>query len=123
MNKIGIGITFFVGLIIGGLAYWFQPYNQTSVLGINMWLIMGIGALVGSLLLNIASIAKPHVIALLVSLGVVLAVLFRIIYDTIFWDPTSHNLAPFELLLASAVTIPSAFIGILFGVFLKKNLK
>ena len=121
-NKKGI-MSVFVGLIIGGLAYWFQPYNQDTVLGVNIWLIMGLGTFLASLLLIIFLNTKPPKMALFVSLGVIFAVLSRIIYDTIFWDSTSHNLAPLEIIFAGFVTIPSTFIGVYLGSLIKRYLK
>ncbi len=110
------------GVIIGGLAYWFQPYNQTTVLGVNIWVIMGIGAFLGALCLIVFLSEPPSKIAWLVVLGVMIAILARILYDTLFWDSTSHNLAPFEFLLAGFVTIPSAFTGAYLGLLIKKYL-
>lgn len=121
-HKIGSSATL-TGILIGGLAYWFQPYNQTTLLGVNIWLIMGIGAFLGALLLIIFLRGKPSKIALLVALGVVIAIFARILYDTLFWDSTSHNLAPFELLLAGFVTVPCAFTGVYLGVLINKFLK
>ena len=63
---------------------------------------------------------KPPKIALLVSLGVALAVLLRIIYDSIFLDSTSHNLAPFEIIICGIITIPCAFVGVYLGLLIKK---
>jgi uncharacterized membrane protein YfcA len=111
------------GLTIGALAYWFQPYNQTTVLGLNMWLIMAIGALLASALLIHYLDQKPPKIALRVTLGVLLAILARILYDTILWDPTSHNLAPLEIIFAGIATLPAAFAGAYLGVFIKKRKK
>jgi hypothetical protein len=117
--KIRFGITL-VGLIVGGIAYWFQPYNQDTVMGINMWLIMTIGATISSFLLKLFVDEKPPKIALLVSLGIALAVLARIIYDTTFWDSTSHNMAPFEIIICGIITIPAAFAGAYLGLLIKK---
>jgi hypothetical protein len=36
-NKVEIGITL-TGLTVGGISYWFQPYNQMTFLGLNIWL-------------------------------------------------------------------------------------
>jgi hypothetical protein len=47
----------------------------------------------------------------------------HIIYDTILWDPTSHNLAPFEIIFAGIATLPTAFTGAYLGVFIKKRKK
>jgi uncharacterized membrane protein YccC len=118
-NKARIGATL-VGLIIGGISYWFQPYNQIQILNSNIPLVWSLGAFFGSLLLMIYFNEKPPKIALLISLGVALAVLARIIYDTIFWDATSHNLAPFEIILCGIITIPSAFMGVYLALLMKK---
>jgi hypothetical protein len=118
-NKEGI-LSTLIGLLIGGLAYWFQPYNQTSVFGVNMWLILSLGVFIASLFLIFALKVKPINIALPLSLGVIIAVLARIIYDTTFWDATSHNLAPFEILFATLIAFPSSFIGVFLGHFIKK---
>ena len=112
--KIRIGITL-VGLIMGGIANWFQPYNQDTVLGINMCLIMSMGAFIASFLLKLFVNEKSPQIALLVSLGVLLAVLARIIYDTTFYNSTSHNMAPFEIIICGIITVPSAFAGAYVG--------
>lgn len=112
-----------IGIFIGGIAYWFQPYNQTTVLGVNIWMIMGVGAFLGALLLMIFLQEKPSRTALLVTLGVIIAIFARILFDTLFWDPTSHNLAPFELILAGCVTAPGAFIGVYLGVLFNKYFK
>ena len=118
-SKAGI-VTTLTGAIIGGMAYWFQPYNQSTVLGINIWLIIGIGAFIASFLLQLFVNEKPAKIALLVSLGVALAVLARIVYDVTFRDSTSHNLAPFEIIICGIVTVPSAFVGVFLAHLIKK---
>jgi len=109
-----------IGILIGAISYWFQPYNQLNVFGVHTRLIWSLGAFFGSLLLYILVDEKPFKIALLISLGVMLAIIFRIIYDTIFWDSTSHNLAPFEVIVCGMVTIPSAFAGSYLVVLIKK---
>ena len=120
-TKVKLGIIG-VGLIIGGIAYWFQPYNQMTVLGLNIWLIMSIGSFIASAFIMLYLKEKPLKIALFVSLGVALAILARIIYDTIFWDSTSHNLSPFEIIIGGIVTIPSAIAGVYVGLLAKKNI-
>ena len=112
-----VGITL-VGLIIGVIAYWVEPYIQTDIPG--SFFIWSVGAFLGSLLLLLFVNEKPPKIALLVSLGITLAVIAKIIYDTIFVDSTSHNLAPFEIIICVIVTIPSAFVGVYLGLLIKK---
>ena len=111
-----------VGLIIGGTAYWFQPYDQMTLFGLNIWLIMSIGSFLGATFLMLNLKEKPLKIAMLVSFGVALAILARIIYDTTIWDSTSHNLAPIEIIICGIVTIPSAIAGVYVGLLAKKNI-
>lgn len=115
IDKVGITLA---GLIIGVIGYWLEPYVQTDIPG--SFFIWSVGAFFGSLLLKLLVNEKPPKIALLVSLGIALAVLLRIIYDTIFVDSTSHNLAPFEIIICGIITILSAFVGVYLGFLIKK---
>jgi len=115
IDKVGLTL---VGLIIGVIAYWLEPYVQTDIPG--SFFIWSVSAFLGSLLLMLFVNEKPPKIALLVSLGIALAVLLRIIYDTTFVDSTSHNLAPLEIIICGIITIPSAFAGAYLGLLIKK---
>jgi hypothetical protein len=116
-NKVEFGITL-VGLIIGEMSFWVENYFQSDVPVI--FLIWSIVAFFGSLFLKFFVNEKPPKIAFLVSLGIVLSVLLRIIYDITFVDSTSHNLAPFEIIICGFITIPSAFVGVYLGLLIKK---
>jgi hypothetical protein len=109
-----------VGLIIGGISYWSQPYGELQIIGSNIPLVWSVGAFFGSLLLMSFLNEKPPKIALLISLGVILAVLARIIYDGLFVDSTDHNLAPFEIIICGLITIPSSFVGVYLAILIKK---
>lgn len=119
------------GVLVGAIGYWFQPYNQPTILGLHIWVVMGVGAFLAAALLLFFLEEKPGNkaglialgIAFFVALGVVAAVLARIIYDTLFRDSTSHNLAPFELLICFVVTIPGAFAGALLALFANQHRK
>ncbi|GAB2608708.1 hypothetical protein [Belliella aquatica] len=113
--KITIAISL-IGLLLGGIAYWFQPYNQQDLFGVSIYLIMGVGAFLSSFFIKIYLKEKPLKIANFVSLGVIMAVLARIIFDVAFWDSTSHNLAPFEIIICGL----NAFFPALIGGFLGK---
>jgi len=99
-----------VGLIIGAIAFWFQPYSEINVLGLQSVIMSG-GAFLASFLLTTLLVKRPGQIAPWVSLGVGIAVILRIIYDVTFWDPTSHNLFPFVIIVCGIVTVPPAFVG------------
>lgn len=116
-NNVGFGITL-VGLIIGEMSFWVETYFQSDIPVI--FLIWSIVAFFGSLFLKLFVNEKPPKIALLVSLGIVLSVLLRIIYDITFVDSTSHNLAPLEIIICGFITIPSAFMGVYLGLLIKK---
>lgn len=81
---------------------------------------MGKGVFIASFLLKLFVNEKSLKITLLVFLGVVLAVIARIFYDTTFWDASSHNLFPFEIIFCGIITIPSAFVGVYSALLIKK---
>lgn len=102
-------IIILVGLIMGGIFYWFKPYNQLHLNDIiPFWII---GAFLGSAILMFLLTEKVTRIAMLISFGFMIAVLLRIIYDITFVDPTHHNLAPFEIIGCGLFVIPSSFAG------------
>jgi len=110
-NKVFI-VTTLIGLIIGGISYWILP---------SEWLVLGLGSFFGSLLLVIYFNEKPPKIALLVFLGIVLALYTKAHFDMdSFGEYHSHNLLPFEFIICAIVTIPIAFAGAYMGLFSKK---
>ncbi len=52
---------------------------------------------------------------LLVTVGFALAIVMRVLYDTSFVDPTSHNLFPIEVMFWTMMAAVPAFIGTLVG--------
>ncbi len=118
-NKVFIGTTL-VGLIIGGISYWFLPSERLNFGEPLVYLTWIIGTFCGSLLLVIYLNEKPPKIALLVFLGVVLAVYVRIHFDMdSFGEYDSHNLLPIEFIFCGIITIPSAFAGAYLGLLIK----
>ena len=112
-----------IGVFVGAISYWFQPYNKETVLGVNIYLLMSTGALLGSFFLKVRLDLRPSKIALLVSLGVILSVITRIVFDTTFLDSTSHNLVPFEIIICAAITILPAFAGAYLSPLVKRFIK
>lgn len=100
-----------IGVIIGAISYWFNSYNDLYFLGIHIWILMGVGAFLGAILSRLLFLTKTSKSALFLTLGILISVLLRIIYDITFWDPTSHNLAPFEIIIAALITLPASFLG------------
>lgn len=114
-------LTTLLGLFIGAFTYWTVPYSEMSMLDLKFWAIIGVGSIICALVSTVFFHQKPLDTGLFITLGVVLSVLFRIIYDTIFWDPSSHNLAGIELLIALLQSLPPALIGAYAATIFHKN--
>jgi len=110
MKKSGVRTLILIGLVVGAITYWFQVYNQDTIMGISIWLLIGLGSFIASMVCSYLFEEKPARIALMISAGILSAVLLRIVFDT-FTIPGSHNLLPFELLFVLACALPAAFIG------------
>ncbi|MGH7497564.1 MAG: hypothetical protein ACREL3_01800 [Gemmatimonadales bacterium] len=99
------------GLLACGLPLWPIPYKQVSMPGnpaASVWLLLGAlaGMLAGYLLRE-----RFWVPVLAVTSGFVLAVLGRVQVETTR-DPTSHNLWPFEVVIAGGIGLAAALIGV-----------
>jgi uncharacterized membrane protein YfcA len=99
------------GLLACGLPLWSIPYREVSMPGnpaASVWLLLGglAGLLAGHLLRE-----RVRVPVLAVTAGFVLAVLGRVGVET-SRDPTSHNLWPFEVIIAGSIGLAAAVIGV-----------
>ncbi|MCA0132139.1 hypothetical protein [Winogradskyella alexanderae] len=109
-----------VGLVIGALAYWNVPYKELQLNNLNMWLFVGSGTFIGGFVLKLVSKKAPINVALFLMLGVITSIVLRIVYDVSLWDSTSHNVAPFEIVLAGLQSFPFALLGAYIAVLIKK---
>lgn len=98
------------GFIAGVISFWFNPYNETVLAGISIWLLAAILSFLAALLMTIFLKKSNWKIATLVIIGAMVAYIGRIFFDLLL-DSSSHNLFPLELLFALAVTAPSAYVG------------
>lgn len=99
------------GLLACGLPLWPIPYREVSMPGnpsTATWLLLG--ALAGLLAGHLLRQRKRNAI-LAVAGGFVLAVLLRVAVETAR-DPTSHNLWPFEVVIAGGIGLMAATIGV-----------
>jgi uncharacterized membrane protein YfcA len=99
------------GLLACGLPLWPIPYRQVSMPGnpaASVWLLLGAlaGLLAGYLLRQ-----RLRIPVLAVTAGFVLAVLGRVTVETTR-DPTSHNLWPFEVIIAGGIGLAGALVGV-----------
>ena len=100
-----------VGFVIGALSVWFVAYDKQVIMGVSSYTLIGIGSFVASLCLSLFRNDHPKQLALRVYLGILLAAIARIAYDTTLVDPTSHNLFPFELIVYTIFSLPPALAG------------
>jgi hypothetical protein len=106
-----IAMATMAGLLSAGLPYWGIPYREVSLPGNPsplLWFGLGGGAgfLAGYLL---PGTRAPW---LSVAGGFVLAILLRVIVET-NRDPTSHNLWPFEVVIAGFFGLTAGLAGLL----------
>jgi hypothetical protein len=99
------------GMLACGLPLWPIPYREVSLPGNPapaVWILLGAlaGLLAGHLL-------RPgmRIPVLAVTAGFVLAVLARVGVET-SRDPTSHNLWPFEVIIAGGIGLVAALLGV-----------
>jgi hypothetical protein len=108
-----LALAFTVGFFAIGLSYWQIPYSELSlpnaVLGFGPFAIAALAAFS-----RVISTTRLWPTTLIVGAAVPAAVLARVIYDTSH-DPTSHNLWPLEIVLATGPGVLAALVGALAG--------
>lgn len=108
-----LAAAFLVGFFAVGSGHWPIPYSKVSLpdslYGIGLIVVGGAAALTRALSDN-----RFWRTVLVTSAAVPGAVFARVIFDT--WrDPTSHNLWPFEILIALVVGLAVTVLGTLLG--------
>jgi disulfide bond formation protein DsbB len=104
---------FVVGFFVVGVPYWQIPYAKVSLPDS----LYGTGLLVvGVLAAAACGLGKARLFSVILVLGgsVPAAVLARVAVDTAK-DPTSHNLWPFEFIIAAVVGVLCSSAGALVG--------
>lgn len=91
-------VTYAACTLVIGIPYWQAPYNTMDatdlLLGPTALFVVAVAALC-----RVFAPAPLLVVATIVAAAVVTVVVLRIGFDTAI-DPTTHNLAPFEVILA-----------------------
>jgi len=113
--------SFLVGFLVVGVPYWRIPYNKaTSAAVMGGAILIGVIALIARVLIE----ARFLRVVLVLAAAVPAAVMARVVVDTTR-DPTSHNLWPFELVIAFAAglagTAPGTLLGSVFRRLLGKR--
>ncbi|WP_008317459.1 hypothetical protein [Leptolyngbya sp. PCC 6406] len=102
-------IAFLLSFLAVGIPYWLIPYNQVNLP--HVLLRPGLLVVVFSALsLRLWRVAPFGQVVTLMGMAVPCTVFVRVVWET-WLDPTSHNLWPFEIILALLVGGSSAFIG------------
>jgi hypothetical protein len=108
-----LGSAFLASFLAVGIPYWHLPYGKVSlpnaVWGFPLVVVACLAALA-----RILSAARFWRTTFIVGASVPAAVMARVIYDGIV-DPTSHNLWPFELVLAAGPGLMAGLLGSLVG--------
>ena len=99
------------GLVLGIFYAWFNAYNSPAAFGMNLRTMLMSSSSILAFLLVYFDNGKVLKTAILISAGVCAAVLMRIVFDVVFIDETSHNLAPFELVIAGGLALITSLIG------------
>jgi hypothetical protein len=107
----GLLWSFLAGFLVVGAPYWRIPYNKaTSAAVMGGAILIGVVALIARLLVE----ARFSRVVLVLAAAVPAAVMARVVVDTAR-DPTSHNLWPFEVVIAFMVGLAGALPGTLIG--------
>lgn len=112
---------FVVAFFATGIPYWQIPYSKaslpSSLYGLGLAVVC-----VASFTVRLLSRASFAQATLMVGLAVPAMVVARVIVET-SQDPTSHNLWPLELIIASAIGLAVSLVGSLAGGLLAKLVK
>jgi hypothetical protein len=108
------------GILAGAISSWFNEYNQLTVFGISIRLLLAITSFAASFLMSLFYSESNAKIPLLISAGVLMALAGRIIFD-LYIDSTSHNLFPFEMLISFSISFSCAFVGSFLASLYKKK--
>lgn len=108
-----LSLAFLTTFLTVGIPYWHIPYSQlslpTSIYGFGLLLIF-----IMPIILRCASHASLSQSIMIVGCSVPAMALVRVTMD-LFQDPTSHNLWPFEIIIATGLGLGIAFAGTVLG--------
>ncbi len=101
-----------------GCFWWFAPYGSLDVF--QQILPFSLIPLAVAAIFATSDTPTSIMIACMIGASGPVAVILRIIVE-VAGDPTSHNLWPFEIVMAGMVTLPAAIIGGLVGFGFKRK--
>lgn len=107
-----VGAAVVAGLLACGLPLWPIPYARVSMPGNPSAAVWFLGAGAAGLLAGMLLRPGLGTPTLSVASGFVLAVMGRVAVET-SRDPTSHNLWPFEVVIAGGMGLAGGLLGVL----------
>lgn len=109
-------IAFIASFLAIGLPYWQVPYAKVSLPNT----LLGFGLIVVFLFAVACRLVPPthFLLAAMVGAAAPAAVITRVMYETSA-DPTSHNLWPFEVVIAAFVGFCVSLVGSILGGLLR----
>jgi hypothetical protein len=108
-----LAASFTAAVLAVGIPYWQTPYARVSLPNT----LMGAGLLVvvvGAALARAVGTCRFVATWLVMGLSVPVVVVGRVVVDTAV-DPTSHNLWPFEVIIACVVGLLASLTGVVAG--------
>jgi hypothetical protein len=112
-DTLWLSVAFVLSVLATGLPFWFTPYRDVALPTTLIAPVLLVPAVCAMLL--VAYRKAPWLRAVLITAASLpVAVLLRIVVETTM-DPTSHNLWPFELIIATMLGLVPAGIGGLAG--------
>lgn len=110
-DRTAVRLAFVAVFLAVGIPYWLVPYNKTipnPVIAIGLVAVVAAAAILAFRGFKLAkAIAVP-------GLAVPAAAMARVIVEGVI-DPTSHNLWPFEIVIAALLGLAAALPGALLG--------
>lgn len=99
-----------IALVASSALSWSIPYGEMDMIGRPFLLKWSVAGLVIGGVGTFVAKRRPMQTSVLVAVGFILSVIIRIVFDTIA-DPSSHNLLPFEIVIATIAVLPPAALG------------
>jgi hypothetical protein len=110
-----------IGFLVGMITYWFNAYNDLYVFGFHIYKILAFSSLIGAFVGMFLFSEKPLITSIIITTGILIGVIFRILFDILFIDASHHNLFPFEIMIIAIISFPITLIAAYLTNSIKKS--
>jgi hypothetical protein len=117
MTKINLKWLLMISVLTAGAPIWFISYNSFATNRVIM--ISGILTILLALLFSLLTQKQNKKIIYTIIPGFIIATIIKIIIDS-FFDPSSHNLLPFEIVYYTIIASLAVLMGVAIGFVIKK---